>query len=144
MSWQPATSTQINYLTDLTGIEKDILFAMKLKKSEASYYISSMLKGGISKETELKKLENRAEQLREVKQIMMREEPKEDDRFQIVDNNEKKYFLMVGPWENWNESLVNPEHLWGVKKDDPAVFNKCKKGDIVFFYQNKSPEILCS
>lgn len=65
---------------------------------------------------------------------------------EIRTNNKSDFFMITGPWRNWEHSIRNEPMLWGVKSEPSnlTIYNMMKPGDIVFFYQTLESPIYFS
>ncbi|MBI1663633.1 MAG: AAA family ATPase [Nitrosopumilus sp.] len=55
----------------------------------------------------------------------------------LTNNGNTDFFMITGPWTNWEFSIHNMPMKWGIKPEalNNTIYKMMKPGDIVFFYQ---------
>jgi MoxR-like ATPase len=168
MEKKPATDVQIRDLSKFTGIPENTIHKMNMDYDKISKTINSVIHHTEGRKQTMNRLHKLEDEINGNKKINSHGEKTKsmeidrDTEKKILEeekllktpyprSNEKnlgnkdeniknQFFMLVGPWNNWEASLGYDSHLWGIKENDKStigVYEKLKQGDIVFFYQNK-------
>ena len=126
MSDEKASQHQIDYLASLTGIDRKLISLLNWNKNFMSIKISRALSSNEQIKT------SAINSVKKETDVIVNARRKRDQtplevssaELQIIEEEkgdlEKKYFIALGPWKNWEHTIQNPP--FGEALYSPAFF----------------------